>query len=55
MGAGEIKNPLNFFKGLQAMVAFKRTVDRYVYQPSRYANINGATMVASLSIIYFGV
>lgn len=25
------------------------------YQPSRYANINGATMVASLSTMNFGV
>ena len=28
---------------------------QYYYQPKTQANISGATMVASLSIIYFGV
>src|SRR5690606_17686366 len=27
----------------------------FVYQPNTHANMSGATMVASLSIIYFGV
>ena len=29
--------------------------DRWIYQPSKYAKINGATIVASDSMINFGV